>query len=98
MYKTDQIYRTHFLGKYVGLSPYDIYLKNRCIIDNEDINFIKGDGYDLIGNPDCQDGTSTYHKYFLLYDGLFDQILATDQNTDIELKVIPKYLLFSSIN
>ena len=35
---------------------------------------------------------------FFIHDDLFDRILETDQNSDIELKVIHKYLSLPSIN
>ena len=37
MKKTDQISRTRFLEKYCGHSLYDIDLKKRYTIDNEEI-------------------------------------------------------------
>ena len=64
MEKNDQRTRTHFLAKYGGLSPYDINFGNRYSIDDEDINFLIGYGYALIGKPDNPDGTSTDHEYF----------------------------------
>ena len=78
--KHDQWYYTWFLEKYCGLSLYDIYIENRCTIDDEDLHFVKKYGYDLIGNPDNPDGASTDHAYFILHDDLFDIILETDQN------------------
>ena len=54
--------------------------------------------YTLIDNLDNPYGTSTNHKYFLIHDDFFDRILATDQNNDIWLNIIPKYVLFKSIN
>ena len=69
----------------------------RYSIDDEDIHFLKGDGYSLIGNPNHKDGPSTYHEYFCIHGDLFDRILETDQNCDIILKVIHKEPPFSSI-
>ena len=57
MKKTDQISRTRFLAKYGGLSLYDIDIKKRYTIDNEDIQFVKKYGNILIDNPDHPDGT-----------------------------------------
>ena len=51
-------------------------------------NFVKGDGYALIGNPDHIYGTSNYYEYFCIRDDLFDIILETNQNSDIILKLI----------
>ena len=98
MKKNDQRTRTRFLAKYGGLSLYDIYFRRIYSIFYEDIQFVKGEGYDLIGNPDHPDGTSTDHEYFCIHDDLFDRILETDQNSNIILKVIRKDPPFSSIN
>ena len=57
MKKNDQRNRTRFLDNYVGLSIYDIDFGKRYYIDDEDIQFVKGYGYALIGNPDNPDGT-----------------------------------------
>ena len=64
MKKYDQRYRTRFLAKYRGLSIYDIDTEKRYSIDEKEMNFVKGEGYDLIGNPDFPDGSSTDHEYF----------------------------------
>ena len=89
----DQRSCIHFLEKYGGLYIYDIDLKNRYVIYNEDIRFTKGYWYDLINNPDNPDGNSTDHEYFLIRDDLFGRILSMEQNTDIALKLTPKDLL-----
>ena len=98
MNKYDQIYRTHFLVKYEGLSLYDIDMEKRYSIDDKEIHFVNWYGYALIVNPDHPDGTSTDHEYFCIHDGLFDRVLETDQNYDIKLKKIHKEPSFSSIN
>ena len=90
MKKDDQRYRTCFLAKYERLSLYDIDTEKRYSIDYKEINFVKGDGYALIGNPDFPDGSSTYHEYFCIHEYLFDRILATDQDSDISLNLIHK--------
>ena len=87
-----------FWKKYGGLSPYDIDIEKRYTIDDGHIHFINKYGYALIDNPDHPDGTSTYHEYFLICDDLFDRILETDQNSDIVLKVISKYVSLPPIN
>ena len=63
--KNDQITRTCFLAKYGWPSLYDIDFGNIYSIDDEDINFVKGYEYDLIGNPNHTDGNSTDHEYFV---------------------------------
>ena len=63
------------MAKYGGLSLYDIYMEKRYSIDDNEINFVKGDGYALIGNPYHPDGSSTDHEYFCIHDDLFDRIL-----------------------
>ena len=88
---------TFFLDKYGRLSLYDIGFEKRYSIDDEDIHFVNGYGYYLIGNPEHPDGTSTDHD-FSFHDDLFEIILETDQNSDIILKVIHKEASFSSIN
>ena len=65
MKKNDQRTRTRFLVKYRELSLYDIEFGRRYYIDNENIHFLKGDRYALIGNSDHPDGTSTDNEYFL---------------------------------
>ena len=90
MKKYDQRYFTCFLDKYGGLSLYDIDMEKRYYINDKEINFVKGDGYALIGNPDHPYGNSTDNEYFCINDGLFDRILETDHNSDITLKVIHK--------
>ena len=58
-------------GKYGGLSLYDIDIKKRwslslwywyeVLMYNFTIRLVKGNVYDLIGNPDHPDLTSIYH-------------------------------------
>ena len=52
MKKNDKITRTRFLAKYGGTSLYYIVFEKIYSIDDEDIQFVKGYGYDLIVNPD----------------------------------------------
>ena len=98
MNKTDKRYCTQFFVKYVSLSIYDVYLKKRYTIDQEDIIFVKKYGYAFIGNPDKPDGISMDHGYFFMHDDLFDRIISTNHNDSISLKIIPRYLYFPSIN
>ena len=97
MKKQDQISRTFFLKKYGGLSLYDIDIEKWYKIDDEDIHFGNKHGYNLIGNPDHPDGTSTDHEYFIIHDDLFERILETNKNSDIVLKVISKDVSLPSI-
>ena len=60
-------------------------LVNRYCIDDEDILFVKGNRYALIGNPYNQTVTSTNHEYFCIDNDWFDRILETDQISDIIL-------------
>ena len=96
--KHDQRYRTQFLDKYGGISLYDIDIEMRYTIEDEYINFIKEGIYDLIGNPDNPDGTSTDHEYYIIHDDLFEIVLETNHNSDIVSKVIYKYVSLPSIN
>ena len=64
--KNYQITCTRFLAKYEGLYLYYVGFEKRYSIENEFINFVKGDGYDLTFNQDHSDGTSTDHEYFAL--------------------------------
>ena len=52
MKKNDKITRTRFLAKYGGTSLYYIVFEKIYSIDDEDIQFLNWDGYDLIGNTD----------------------------------------------
>ena len=98
MKKNYQITRTRFLEKYGGIFLYDIDFEKIYYIDDEEIHFIKGYVYALIGNPYNPYGTSTHHEYFIIHDDLFDIILETDQNPYIALKVIHKDVSLPSIN
>ena len=64
MNKNDQRTRTRFLYKYGLLSLHGIYFDKRYSIYDEDIHFLKGYEYVLVGNPYHPDGTSTYHEFF----------------------------------
>ena len=86
------------MGKYGGLSLYEIHFEKIYFIDDKDIHFVKWDVYAFISNSENIDGTSTDHEYFLTRDDFFDRILETDHNSDIVLQVINKDVSFSSIN
>ena len=55
---------TRFLDTYGELSLYDIDIESRYIIYDEDVHFVKGYGYYLIGNPVNPYVTSTDNGYF----------------------------------
>ena len=82
------------LGKYGGLSLYDIGFKKVYSIDVEQVHFVKKGGYYCTSNPNNPDGTSADHDFFSILDDLLDRILETVQNSDIELKVIKKDVSF----
>ena len=50
MKKNYQRTHTRFLSKYGGLSLYNIDFGYRYSVDDEDVHFVKGYGYTLIGN------------------------------------------------
>ena len=52
----------------------------RFIIDHEQLQFDKTDGWTLIGLPEKEDGTLSDHEYFLIHDDLFDIIKSTHQD------------------
>ena len=62
------------------------------------MNFVKGEGYALIGNPDFLDGPSTDHEYFCIHEYLFGRILATEQDSDITLNLIHRETSLPYIN
>ena len=78
-----QVSKAIFLVKYVSLALYDEDLKRRFIIDNEQLEFYKTDGWTLIGIPDKEYGTLYYHDYFCIHDDLFDRIQSTHQDRNI---------------
>ena len=98
MKKDDQRYRTRFLANYGGLSLYNIDTEKRYSIDEKKMNFVKGEGYALIGNPEFPDGSSTDHEYFCMHEDLFDRILATEKDSDITLNMIHRETSLTSIN
>ena len=98
MKKDDQRYPTHFLAKYGGLYLYEIDTEKRYSIDKKEMNFVKGEGYALIGNPYFPYGFSTDHDYFCIHAVFFYRILATEQDSDITLNVIHRETSLPSIN
>ena len=59
------------------------------IINHGYILFVKKYVYALIGNPDLQNVTLTYNKYFFICDDMLYWILGTNQNNNIALNIIP---------
>ena len=53
-----------FLAKYDSLVLYDEDLKKIFIIDHEQLQFDKTDGWTLFGIPEKEDGTFSDHEYF----------------------------------
>ena len=96
--KTDQISCTQFL-KYMLVSLFMISIWRRDIQLATKIFSLKYIyKYALIGYSYHTYVTSTDHEYFFIHDDLFDQILPTDQDNNIELNMIPKYVVLPSIN
>ena len=52
-----QVSKTMFLAKYWNLALYDVDLEKIFIIDHEQLQFNKTDGWTLIGIPEKEDGT-----------------------------------------
>ena len=53
-----------FLEKYGSLDLYDEDIKKIFIIDHEQLQFNKTDGWNLIGMPEKEDGSLSYHECF----------------------------------
>ena len=69
-----------FLAEYGSLALYDEDLEKRFIIDHEQLQFDKTDGWNLIGIPEKEYGTLYDHEYFCIHDDLFDRIKSTHQD------------------
>ena len=72
--------KTRFPAKYGSLALYDEDQEKRFIIDHEQLQFDKTDGWTLIGLPEKEDGTLSDHEYFCIHDDLFDRIKPTHQD------------------
>ena len=68
-----------FLAKYGSLDLYDEDLEKRFIVDHEQLESDKTDGWTLIGIPEKEDGSFSDHEYFCIHDDLFDIIKSTHQ-------------------
>ena len=75
-----QVSNIMFLAKYGSLDLYDEDLEKRFIIDHEQLQFDKADGWTLIGIPEKEYGSLSDHDHFCIHDDLFDIIKSTDQN------------------
>ena len=75
-----QVSKTMLLAKYGSLDMYDEDLEKRLIIDHEQLEFDKTDGWTLIGIPEKEDGNFSDHEYFCIHDDLFDIIKSTHQD------------------
>ena len=54
--------------------------KKRLIIDHEQLEFDKTDGWTLIGIPEKEYGSLSDHDYFCIHDDLFDRTKSTHQD------------------
>ena len=50
------------------------------MIDHEQLEFDKIDGWTLIVIPENDDGSLSNHEYFCIHDDLFDRIKSTHQD------------------
>ena len=69
-----------FHEKYGSLALYDEDLEKIFIIDHEQLQFDKTDGWTLIGIHEKEGGTLSDHEYFCIHDDLFDRIKSTHQD------------------
>ena len=74
-----QVSKTMFLEKYGSLDLYDEDLEKIFIIDHEQLQFDKTDGWTLIGITEKEDEILSDHEYFCMHDDIFDRIQSTDQ-------------------
>ena len=78
-----QVRKAMFLANDCSLALYDEDLEKWFIIDHEQIQFNKNDGWDLIGIPEKEDGNFSDHDYFCIHDDTFDRIQSTLQDRNI---------------
>ena len=83
-----QLSCTMFLAKYGSLDLYDKDLKKIFIIDQEQLQFYKNYGWNLIRIPEKPDGTLPDNEYFCIHDDLFDRIQSTNQDRNSMWKFI----------
>ena len=75
-----QVSKTMFLSKKGSLYLNDEDIEKRFIIDHEQLQFDKTDGWTLIGIPEKEDASFSDHEYFCIHDDLFDRIQSTHQD------------------
>ena len=75
-----QVSKTMFPSKSRSLDLYDEDLEKRFIIDHEQLEFDKTDGWTLIGIPENEYGSLSDHDYFCIHDDLFDRTKSTHQD------------------
>ena len=63
-------------------------MKKIFIINHEQLQLDKNDGWNLIGIPDKPDGTFSDLEYFCIHDDIFDRIQSTHQYRNIMWKFI----------
>ena len=68
-----QVSKTMFPAKYSNLALYDEDMEKIFIIDHEQLEFDKTDGWTLIGIPEKEDGRYSDHEYFSIHDDLIDR-------------------------
>ena len=77
-----------FLAKYGSLDLYDEDIKKIFIIEHEQLEFDKNDGWTLIVIPEKPDGTLSDNDNFCIHDDIFDRIQSTNQDINILWKFI----------
>ena len=75
-----QVSETMFLAKCGSLALYNEDLEKRFIIDHEQLEFDKTDGWTLIVIPEKEDGSLSDHEYFCINDDPFDRIKSTHRD------------------
>ena len=70
------------------MALYDEYLKKKIIIDHEELQFNKNNGWTLIGIHEEPCGLMADHEYFSITKDLFDRIQSTLQENNISLNII----------
>ena len=78
-----QVSKVVVIAKYGSLDMYDEDTGKIFIIDHEQLQFDKTDGWTLIGIPQKEDVTLSDHEYFCINDDIFDRIQPTHQDRNI---------------
>ena len=77
-----------FLANYGSLYLYDEDTEKIFIIDHEQLQYDKTDGWNLIVIPEKDDGNLSDREYFCIRDDIFDRIQSTHQDRNIFWKFI----------